>query len=171
MAVSAWRALPETNGAGLLRLNLGSGKRKLAGFINIDDNPALQPDRVRDVRRGLPYSDNSVWELQASDFLEHLGVDDTIFVLNECHRVLVPTGSAVFRVPNALSKLHPEWALGDPTHRSMWTVHRWDYWTAGHEQHEFNGAGYGILPWRVQIMPLDEGDSTIQATCQPVKER
>lgn len=169
MDVSAWRVLPTNQGVPLLRLNLGCGLRRLGGFLNIDSDPGCSPDLVRDLTRGLPFADNSAAEIQCSDVLEHLVTpEDVIFVLNEAHRVLAPGRAAVFRTPNALSKAHPEWALGDPTHRQLWTVHRWAYFEAGHEQHEVNGRRLGILPWRIQIVLL-EGDGIIQAICQPVK--
>lgn len=153
----------------MIRLNLGSGLRPVEGFVNIDSNPALKPDLVRDLCRGLPYSDGTVDEIQGMDVLEHLpGPADLIFVLNECHRVLHSGGRAIFCVPNCLSFQHSDWAFGDPTHRIFFCVHTWDYWQAGHEQHEFNGSGYGILPWTIHL-EIFSGDAIIRATMEPVK--
>lgn len=174
MTISAWRKTPERTGLqeGLVRLNLGCGLRKLGGFLNIDQCKDVEPDLVLELGAvPLPYADDSVAEVQGHDFLEHLPTAQALFhVLNECHRVLVADGLAVFRTPNFLSKSHPDWALGDPTHHRLFVPHTWDYFTAGHEQYEQNGRFYGIKPWHVVNLLMLDGDGTIQVTLQPAKE-
>ena len=61
-----------------IKLNLGSGKRKLEGYVNIDNRPEVDPDVVCDVIEGLPYHDNSINEVRAFDFLEHIPIGKTI---------------------------------------------------------------------------------------------
>ena len=80
-------------------LNIGCGPYKLAGAINIDINPRQKPDIVRDVRKGLPFDDNSVSYIQASHFLEHLTCEDMMFVIEECYRVLTGGSQLFIRVP------------------------------------------------------------------------
>jgi predicted SAM-dependent methyltransferase len=81
------------------RINIGCGPYKMAGFVNIDRNPRLSPDIVRDVTRGLPFDDDSVEVVHASHFLEHLTCDDMMFVIEECYRVLIAQGRLEIRVP------------------------------------------------------------------------
>lgn len=170
MTVSAYRLIPPEHLKGLLRLNLGCGLRKLAGFVNIDSRASVAPDLVHDVTAGLPYEENAAAEVQAIDFLEHLPRAALIPVLNEAHRVLDPAGHMLIRVPNALSKAHPEWAFGDPTHDFLFVRHTFDYFTAGHEQWLWNGRSYGIRPWTVVHERMLDVDGTIEVTLRPVKD-
>jgi hypothetical protein len=62
----------------MIRLNIGCGPYKMEGYINIDKNPIWKPDKVLDVRKGLPVHDNSVDEIYASHFIEHLDKDEII---------------------------------------------------------------------------------------------
>lgn len=80
-----------------MKLNLGFHKWRLAGFINIDIDPSLNPDVVADAAH-LPYPDNSVEEIYAGHMLEHF--DMTEDVLKEWHRVLQPGGIITITVPD-----------------------------------------------------------------------
>jgi len=67
--------------------------------VNIDRNPAWQPEVVRDLKRGLPFSDGVADEVLASHFLEHLYYEDFIFLVGEVYRVLKPGALFHIRVP------------------------------------------------------------------------
>lgn len=168
--VSGFRLIPQwrLDGKMPLKLNLGCGRRRIGGHVNIDSNADVNPDVVRDLSQGLPFTDSTVMEIQARDVLEHLG-DEFIFVMNECHRVLRADGLASFDVPNVLSKDNPGAAFGDPTHKRFFCRHSFDYFEAGQEQHEFNGTAYGILPWEVLNSYLLLGDSVLRVIMRPVK--
>lgn len=173
MVVSAFRKVGGKAEAALLepkakRLNLGCGLRRKEGWINLDSSQLVGADIIRDVTTGLPFDDHSIDEIEGLDFLEHLPRSSLIFVLNECHRVLRPGGQAVFEVPNVLSKEHPEWAFGDPTHQSFFCLHTFDYFQAGAEQHEVNGRYYYASPWEIET-ELKRGDGIIRATMRPKK--
>ena len=83
-----------------LRLNLGSGSTRIAGFTNVDLNAAEDVDVVADVRE-LPYFDSSVAEIYASHILEHIDYDYP--VLEEWARVLVPGGLLTVSVPDPVA--------------------------------------------------------------------
>lgn len=91
------------------QINLGCGIYPEAGFVNVDVDPSVHPDIVRDVTRGLPFGDASVALVRAHHFLEHLDPDDFLFVISECWRVLVPGGLLDVLVPLGITD--------DPTHR------------------------------------------------------
>jgi len=93
-----------------MKLNLGCGVHKLEGYINIDKDPKVNPDIVRDIEKGLPFSDNTVEEVYASHFLEH--VEDLIFVMEEIYRVCKNGALVKIRVPHGLSGS----GMRDPTH-------------------------------------------------------
>lgn len=54
-----------------------------------------------DVQRGLPFKDGSFSSLDCQHVIEH--VEDPLFLMKECHRVLKPTGRAVIVTPNVQS--------------------------------------------------------------------
>jgi len=53
-----------------IKLHLGCGTNKLAGWINIDSVAGCGPDRVLDLTEPLPYADQSVDEILAEDILK-----------------------------------------------------------------------------------------------------
>jgi predicted SAM-dependent methyltransferase len=71
---------------GSLKLNIGCGKVKYPGWINIDvDSNA---DLVIDVRSGLPFEENSVDFVYSEHFFEHLTFEESEKVLSYCHKCL-----------------------------------------------------------------------------------
>jgi GT2 family glycosyltransferase len=106
-------------------LNLGSGYRKLEGFVNIDNRPETKPDILCDVMEGLPYDDNSIDIVRADDFLEHISMDLVIRVMEEIWRVLRPGGIFESSTPSTDGR----GAFQDPTHRSFWNRNSWLYYS------------------------------------------
>lgn len=108
-----------------IKLNLGCGYRKLGdGFINIDNRTETEPDIVCDVTAGLPFNDSSVDYVNASDFLEHIPIGETIGVIEEIFRVLKPGGTFESLTPSTDGR----GAFSDPTHRSFWNRDSWLYY-------------------------------------------
>jgi len=83
----------------LTRINLGCNRWKLAGFVNLDIDPAVQPDQVCDVAH-LHYGDETVDEIYAGHMLEHFHFKDRDAVLQEWRRVLVQGGRITVTVPD-----------------------------------------------------------------------
>lgn len=99
----------------LLRLNLGCGHRKLAGFVNVDKFAACGPDAVVDLECfPWPWADGSVVEVQMIHVLEHLGAapDTYLAIMKELWRVCGHGARVHLVVP------HPrhDSFLNDPTH-------------------------------------------------------
>lgn len=80
-----------------IKINLGCGRKHLEGYINIDINPNVCPDIIRDLNKGLPFSDNSIDEVVCLHFLEH--VKDIQFTMYEIWRVLKDKGRLMAVVP------------------------------------------------------------------------
>lgn len=80
-------------------LNLGCGEKKISSYINIDNRLECNPDIVCDVRR-LPYNEETVDRILASDVLEHVGRLEVEAVLREWYRVLKPGGQLIIKTPN-----------------------------------------------------------------------
>ena len=58
-----------------MKINLGSGHRRMDGYLNVDNDPRVEPDflvdiDVHDVH--LPFEDNSVDEFYCHHILEHI---------------------------------------------------------------------------------------------------
>jgi predicted SAM-dependent methyltransferase len=97
------------------KLNLGSGHVPKPGWINIDLF-APNPDLRLDLRRDLPFRDNSIGYIYAEHFFEHLeypnvtestgwdledpGPSEALHFLRECKRVLLPRGIVDIVVPD-----------------------------------------------------------------------
>jgi len=111
-----------------LKLNIGCGLTVPAGWVNIDSSlnawlvklpwfrkalvalhiipldraNILYPKNiyVYDVRKGLPFPDNSTEAIYCSHFLEHLSKQDVLFFMKECFRVLSWGGIIRIIVPD-----------------------------------------------------------------------
>lgn len=85
-----------------LRLNIGCGAYPLPqrqGWLNIDSEPFEGVDAVISVPP-LPFGSESVEEVWACHFLEHLNQETAAEFLEECYRVLVPGGQLGLVVPD-----------------------------------------------------------------------
>jgi len=99
-----------------MKLNLGCGKDKLKGYINMDMRD-YGHNIVRDVRRGIPFNNNTFDEVYTSHFMEHIGHEDIYFVVEEVYRVLKDKGLFIIRVPHSGTP-HAFY----PDHVSYWNV-------------------------------------------------
>jgi hypothetical protein len=114
-----------------LRLDLGAGQSPREGFESVDLHAPDAKHRVDLFKFPFPWEDNSVSELHASHFIEHLparevelrdvvadanqfiGQDFLFAFFDECWRILKPGGLLTVIVPAATSTR----AFQDPTHR------------------------------------------------------
>lgn len=106
-----------------LRLNVGSGDDPLDYYTNLDCNLGKQPDILAHVPP-LPFRDESLCEIWACHFLEHLEREEAAEFLRECHRCLKPRGRLGLVVPDtrAIMKRYLE---GDRTMMPMGPEGAW----------------------------------------------
>ena len=83
----------------MLRLNIGCGKNKFPGFVNIDIDPIMEPDLVADITQTLPYDNQSVDEIWFIHGLEHISYHKHEQVLREFNRVLKMHGNLILAYP------------------------------------------------------------------------
>lgn len=86
-----------------LKLNLGCGYKKRAGFINVDIDGGCQPDLILDLEnKSWPWADNSVSEVSMDHILEHLGETKAQYfhVIKELYRVCSAGAIIQIRVPH-----------------------------------------------------------------------
>jgi len=69
-----------------LKLNIGCGKVKFPSWVNIDIEPGA--DLVMDIRKSLPFDDNSVDFIYCEHVLEHFTYEEGEKVLREFERCL-----------------------------------------------------------------------------------
>jgi SAM-dependent methyltransferase len=85
---------------GRLRLNIGADRCQVSGFLNVDINPAVDPDFLTSAD-DLSMIDTGVCdEIYASHVLEHLDWKAGLVALKEWLRVLKPDGMLTVAVPD-----------------------------------------------------------------------
>ena len=120
-----------------MRLNLGCGKKKMEGFVNIDLHP--DADVVHDIRDLSMYEDETAELIVALHVIEHFYCWEVQDILKEWLRVLKPGCCLLLAAPH-LEKclaniLHPNkiprmgmyGLFGDPGHADPLMMHKWAY--------------------------------------------
>ena len=132
-----------------IRLNLGSGGKKMEGAINVDSNELLEPDLVADIRDiASHFGPESVDEIFLFHTLEHLSQKDGANLLQDCFNILNKGGVIVIECPDimkcAINLLQAK-VGGDPYRVERFGLfgiygfddlgmdreemqHRWGYW-------------------------------------------
>ncbi len=97
-----------------IKIDLGCGKSKPAGYIGLDNRAFPGVDILYDLELGLPFCDGYADEIRAHHVLEHLSYPRDI--MYEIWRVLKLGGTLEFEVPSSRG----EGAFAHPGHRSWW---------------------------------------------------
>lgn len=111
-------------------LNFGCGTAFHPAWVNLDASPVSPLVIAHDLRRGLPYAEDSFDGVYGSHVIEHLDPVTASFLLRDCFRVLRPDGIVRVVVPdleaivrlylqsldgalagNAESQMHYDWAM------------------------------------------------------------
>jgi len=81
-----------------MKLNLGCGKDKRKGYINLDYDTTSNPDVVHDINQPLPFEEGQFDEVVMQCILEH--VDDAKKLMMEVHRVSKPNAKIIIKTPH-----------------------------------------------------------------------
>ena len=81
-------------------LNLGCGRRFHRDWTNIDFAPLSPNVRAYDLRRGIPFPDDTFEVVYHSHLLEHFPKHKALSFIQECYRVLSPRGTIRVAVPD-----------------------------------------------------------------------
>lgn len=120
-----------------MKLNLGSGSKRIPGYLNIDNDEGSNPDFVVDLEKDrLPFEDNSVDTVLAHHILEHLG-DGFFHCVKELYRVCKHGAVIDVRVP------HPrhDTFLIDPSHKRPIYPHTLDMFSKTRNKRDIDAGG------------------------------
>jgi hypothetical protein len=96
-----------------IKIDLGCGPRKQAGFIGVDTISFPGVDIVTDLNGPWPWKDRTVDEAYSSHCIEHFNAMQRVHFVNELYRVM--------KVGSKATLIAPHWAscraYGDPTHQ------------------------------------------------------
>lgn len=121
----------------LIKIDLGCGPHKKEGFIGLDRLKFDNVDIVTNLGvEPLPFENDTVDEVHASHFLEHLTVSERCQLMNELYRVMKSEARATIIVPHYSSSR----AYGDPTHKwppigEMWFYYLGKKWRDDNAPH------------------------------------
>lgn len=126
-----------------LRLNVGSGKRRIPGYTNVDIQAGPEVDVVAPASV-LPFATGTALSVAAIHVVEHVYPWEVPILLQEWHRVLAPGGELIIEMPDLLKAAanlvenrrvgkHPDqghmWAIyGDDTLRDPYMMHKSGWW-------------------------------------------
>jgi SAM-dependent methyltransferase len=133
----------------IIKLNLGCGLDKRNGYINIDVREEVKPDLVIDLEKEFlkRFDNESVDEIIARDFIEHLSWRIVEDFLKDCYRVLKKGGRMYIQTPDleAISKkviLNQDFKYGDL--EGYKAISYWVYGSGDYGNESFHRAGFTI---------------------------
>ena len=130
------------------KLNIGCGKKKIKGYINCDKAKEVNPDKVVDLEKKLPFKENSIDEVIGDHILEH--IYKFIPLMHELHRICKPGAILNFTVPFYASM----GAFDDPTHVRFFSPFTFDYFTDNEFSYEM-GVRKGLF--KIKKVELNYG--------------
>lgn len=125
-----------------LKLNVGCGRVKKVGYLNVDIDPLMKPDLILNINSGLPFKEERFQIIEAYHIIEHIFPWSVLDLLKEFFRVLKPQGRLVIECPNieaactwlvgnmqyGSDSQMGMWALyGDPNSQNPFHMHKWGY--------------------------------------------
>jgi predicted SAM-dependent methyltransferase len=124
------------------RLNMGCGKKKKVGYLNVDVDAAVKPDIVVLLGPSLPFASGTFSLIEAYHVVEHVYPWVSSGIFKEFWRILKPGGKVAIECPNIEaacgwlfqnSDYGPDsqmgmWAIyGDPNPENQLHMHKWGY--------------------------------------------
>jgi predicted SAM-dependent methyltransferase len=137
-----------------MKLNLGCGKDHMKGYVNCDISPDVNPDKIVDIEKGLPFMENAVDEIVMNHVLEHF--QKPINIMKELYRVCKNGATIKIRVPYFSS----ESAFSMMDHYSFFSWTTFDFLEKNHPCHWQGFGNFKIqkkkLKWRSQFWFLEK---------------
>lgn len=129
-----------------MKLNLGCGFDKKKGYLNCDISKKVNPDKIIDLEKKLPFKDSSVDEILIFHVLEHF--QKPMEILKELYRISKNEAIIKIKVPY----FSHESAFSMMDHYSFFSYTTFDFLNKNHACH-WQGFGnfkivYKELRWR-----------------------
>jgi SAM-dependent methyltransferase len=129
-------------------LNLGSGRQRIEGAVNVDISERVGADIVHDLAvTPWPLPSDTFREVHAQDVIEHL--DDTLRAMEEIHRVCRSGARVHIAVPHFSSAN----AFTDPTHRKHFSRFSFDYFDPAHALGFYSHAHFKVVRAQIVFYP------------------
>lgn len=123
------------------KLNLGCGKNKMKGYVNVDFNPFFSPEIIHDLNVfPYPFKDNEFEEIYLDHVLEHL--NNPFKVLEEIYRIAKNNAKVIVKCPH----FSCNWL--NPSHRSAISSYLFNYFNPQ------GSEGYGEANFKVEKIKL-----------------
>lgn len=155
-----------------LKLNLGSGERRIPGFTNVDCVTVTNPDILADLNEPLSeLPDGCIDAVYARHTLEH--VEQLVPLLEEIHRVSRPDARIEIIVPHFSNP----YGYSDPTHVRFFGLYSFYYFSNTEDQPQRKVPNfYTPLRFRVEsvefnLLKQSIPEKIVRAVLQPVINR
>ena len=113
-----------------MKLHLGCGNDYKEGYFNCDLSEQVNPDKVINLEKPLPFENDSVDEIIAYHILEH--INNFIPLMHEIHRVCKKGAKIFIKTP-----FYTGWGqYNDPTHVRFFSIYTFQYFKKGNYSHE-----------------------------------
>jgi len=113
-----------------MKLHLGCGNDYKKGYVNCDISKEVNPDKIVDLEKNLPFKENSVSEIVANHVFEH--VHNFVPLMHEIHRICKKGALIKIKTP-----FFSAWGqYNDPTHVRFFTPFTFNYFKRGNYSHE-----------------------------------
>lgn len=123
-----------------MNLNLGCGKKRIAGFIGLDKIKTEATDVIHDLNVfPYPFADNYAKEIIMDNVIEHL--DDVMAVMEELYRLAEPNAIVKINVPYFKSNS----AFTDPTHKHFFTENSFKYFNESNPLNFYSKARFEVV--------------------------
>lgn len=132
-----------------MRIDIGCGSDKEAGYLGIDRIAGPGVDIVCDISQGIPLPDNTAEFVMASRVLPY--VDDLFAVMSEIHRISIHKAIVCILAPYAHSFAH----MSNPTFKQKFDEYTPRYFTGSFFHPQHGSACPEILDYPVPIPPFD----------------
>jgi len=113
-----------------MKLHLGCGRDYKEGYVNCDFSKEVNPDKIVDLEKKLPFKNYSVELILANHVLEH--IHHFIPLMHELHRICKKNATIIIKTP-----FYSSWGqFNDPTHVRFFTPWTFVYFQKGVYSHE-----------------------------------
>lgn len=127
-----------------MKLNLGCGNKKYDGYLNVDSNQRCKPDKIVDMKKRLPFKDNTFEEVIAEHVIEH--ISDTEKIMREIWRICKNNATVKITVPHYKTDA----AFADPTHKRFFTPGTFEYFTKKRKTSYYFDFEYEIISMNIE---------------------